>query len=147
MSPSIRVSFVAAFTLALAIPARVSAQDRPSAKSPGAAVLISLLGTLAPIAVDRPLGIYAGLVLGPNLGDLYGGDPGRAAKRTAIRAGVVGITTGAVVVVCGDGCSGFSEGGGDEAAAVLIVAGTVVTGILAVREIRGVGRRVQARND
>jgi hypothetical protein len=142
-----RGSIVATFALALVLPAGVTAQGQPTTKSPDTALLVSFVGTLGPIAVNRPWGLFAGLVFGPNLGDLYGGDPGRAAKQTAIRVGVVGITAGAALAVCGDGCSPLSDDAGADAAAFMIIAGTALTGILAGREIIGVRHRVEARNE
>jgi len=148
MSQTTRGLVVATFLLTLLSPARATAQaDEPTTKSPQTAVLLSFLGTLTPAAISRPWGVFAGLVLGPNLGDLYGGEPRRWAVQTAVRAGVVGVTAGTVLALCSDGCFGLSDNSADAPAGILIIAGTAATVFLAGREVVGVGKRVQDRNE
>lgn len=142
--------------------AALAAQEREryGARSPGAALALSALGTAAPIwlgvASEGPtevvkVGLFAsGLVLGPALGWVYAGEAGRGMAHAGIRAAVLGAAVGGAVVICSAGdCSLgiFGPSGAELAPAVMLgLAGVVVTTLLAVRDIVRVEERVRARN-
>ena len=135
------------------------------ARSPDLARRLSLLGMAVPSAaaygvdkmgVEDPGGelaigglVFAGLVLGPVLGYVYAGETGRGMAHAGMRAAVVAATAGVAVGICSVGdCDILGSPGPVELtlAAAVLIAGSVATGMLIVRDIDELGDRVRARN-
>ena len=148
---SLRVLACAGVLLAGTVAVLAAQKPEPyGAKSPGVARTLSFLGTAVPIAASFAFaeGVFpdavgallvGGVVLGPVLGYVYAGEPGRGMAQAGIRAAVLAGTVGAM------GISGWST---QEIGlpAMLVTAGGVATTVLAVRDIIQVGDRVRAGN-
>lgn len=119
-------------------------------KSVGIAVGLSLLGTGLPLLSKDPWLIGTGLIVGPNLGDVYLGDSGRALRGSLLRAGVIGVTSGLMVAICSAGCDmGLFGGSADPGFGAVVLVGLIgatTTAVLARREISGLPDRVHERN-
>jgi hypothetical protein len=106
-------------------------------------------GTVLPTLFAGPPGLFVGLVLGANLGDLYAGNRAYALERTVGRVAIAGGTVALMALICSDGaCDIFGADDGTLAAALLVgVAGFSAAGILGALEVRGVADRTRARNE
>ena len=154
---SLRVLARAGALLAGTAAALAAQEEEPyRARSPGAAVALSVLGTVAPIALGLAKNTRGGLtltagglVLGPAVGYRYAGDVGRGMAHAGIRAAVLGTTVGGAVLICSsvDECDFFGPNSGAfTAAAMLALGGIVATTVLAVVDIVRVDDWVRARN-
>ena len=149
-----RITLVSMFLIAsgLTVATQALAQtDLPSTKSPALAVGLSLLGTVAPLAlVEGPGGLAMGLILGPNLGDFYIGEYGYALGRTAVRGAILAGTVGAAVAICSGGGCGIGIFNDDDGtlvvAGIVVLGGIVATGVLGAREITNVDDRTREKN-
>lgn len=154
MAPRTRfLVFVSAvLILAAPVPGACQLDDARSTgeKSVGIAVGLSLLGTGLPLLSKDPRLIVPGLILGPNLGDVYLGNSRRALRGSLLRAGVVGVTSGLIVAICSAGCDiglfGGSSDPGFGASIMVGLIGAATTAFLASREISGLPGRVDERN-
>lgn len=154
MAPRTRfLIFISAILIIAApVPGACQIDDARSSgqKSVGTAMGLSLLGTALPLFSKDPALVGAGLIVGPNLGDVYLGDSGRALRGSLLRAGVMGVTSGLIVAICSAGCDiglfGGSSDPGFGAAVMVGLIGATTTVVLAGREIRDLPGRVHARN-
>jgi len=146
---------IGVLAVAIASPLSAQAQDAYRARSPGTALAMSAFGTLVPIGLvlagatgDEGGGlVLGGLLLGPSLGYLYGGETGRGLRGIGVRAGVVAVTGLAAAGICSAGCNFFEDDNGAfGAAAVILLAGIVTTSVLAIRDVVRVDDAVRARN-
>jgi hypothetical protein len=105
---------------ATAAPAHAQPADASDEKSPALALALSLLGTGAGVAalfaasdvddgeVVGALGVAA-LVVGPSLGHLYAGEPGRAVRHAGVRLGALAIMGAGLAMVLSSPCAFGSE--------------------------------------
>lgn len=153
-------------------PAAAQAGDQPESggppgsRSPRTAEILSKVGMLAPMAAGLAIELtrsgggsealpvaltMSGVVLGPAIGDFYGGDVGHAFGQIALRAALIGGGIGAALAICsGDNCTtqgwDFTPNGAAVAAALVAAGGCITAIILAGHDIDGVGDRVWVRN-
>ena len=155
---SLRV-LACASALSAGTAAALAAQESEpyEAKSAETARRLSLLGTAAPIALGFAVAGHArgksftllvgGIVLGPALGYVYAGETGRGIGGAGLRLAALGIgAAGAIVICLTNDCNATSAGGALGAAAVSLLAGGVVTTVLAAVDIIRVADWVRARN-
>jgi hypothetical protein len=143
--------------LAVAIASPLSAQAPGSyrARSPGTALAMSAFGTLVPIGLvvggaagDQGGGLLlGGLLLGPSLGYLYGGETGRGLKGIGVRAGVLAVTGLAAAGICSSGCDFWGDDNGAVGAAAVVLLGLVTTSVLAIRDVVRVDDAIRTRNE
>ncbi len=154
---SIRVLACVGTLMAGTVPVLAAQEPEPyGTRSPSVARRRALLGTVIPVAAGFVLDggqtstllVVGGVLLGPVLGYAYQGEVGLGMAQAGIRAAVMGGTVAGAILVCGmGGCDIFGpDDGGFAPAFAVLIAGTVATIVLTVRDIDRVGDRVQARN-
>jgi len=127
----------------------------PDIKSGRTALLLSLLGTVVPVAASAPfiwessgtslaktsaVVCTGAILLGPSLGHFYAARPGRAFAGIGIR-----VLASAAVVVASLG--GISEGGTTSGQATLGVIGGIVVGASVIYDIIEAPRSARVHND
>jgi hypothetical protein len=127
---------------------------------PGIAQVLSAIGTLAPIGAGAIwlvhteakdgsgwIPVVSGVVFGPVVGYIYGGEALRGIGHAGIRVAALGVSYGVLALFGGISAEGESGGGGAGVSLAAVLGGTGFVVVYSLVDIVNVGAVVREQNE